>query len=99
MTVKLLTFKTNHTIIADVSEFEGGDYNVSQPVQVVMQPGKDGFSIGFAPFIQFCTEFKSGIRIKREDILCETTPVTELQNQYNEMFGSGIQIATSIPTM
>lgn len=99
MTVKLLTFKTNHTIIADVKDAEGGDYIIQEPVQVVMQPSKDGASIGFAPFIQFCEEFKSGIRISREDVLCETTPIVELRNQYTEMFGSGIQIASSIPKM
>ena len=99
MSIKLLTFKTNHTIIADVTVLEGGDYLIQEPVQVVMQPGKDGMSIGFAPFLQFCDEFKSGISLSREDILCETTPVVELKNQYNEMFGSGIQIATTIPKM
>lgn len=97
MTVKLLTFKTNHTIIASVDN--KGDYVVKQPVQVVMQPGKDGMSIGFAPFLQFCEEFETGIRIAKEDILCETTPVRELLNQYNSLFGSGIEIATTIPKM
>lgn len=99
MPVKLLTFKTNHTIIADVKVGENGDYTIHEPVQVVMQPSKDGASIGFAPFIQFCTEFKTGIKIAKEDILCVTTPIVELENQYNEMFGSGIQIASSIPKM
>ena len=97
MTVKLLTFKTNHTIIGDIDQ--NGDYIVKEPVQVVMQPGKDGMSIGFAPFLHFCTEFKTGIRIAREDVLCVTTPIVELQNQYNELFGSGIQIASTIPKM
>ena len=72
---------------------------ISKPVQVVMQPTKDGASMGFVPFVQFCEEWKTGITFKKEDILFESTPVIELTNQYNDMFGSGIQIATSIPKL
>jgi hypothetical protein len=98
MTVKLLTFKTNHTIMGDVVK-QNGNYVISQPVQVVMQPGKEGMSIGFVPFLQFCDEFKTGITLVKEDILCETQPVVDLENQYNDLFGSGIQIASTIPKM
>ena len=72
---------------------------ISKPVQVVMQPTKDGASMGFVPYVQFCEEWKTGITFKKEDILFESTPVIELTNQYNDMFGSGIQIATSIPKL
>jgi hypothetical protein len=53
--------------------------------------------IGFVPFLEFAQEFETGIRIAQADILCKTSPVVELENQYNQMFGSGIQIATTIP--
>jgi hypothetical protein len=99
MTVKLLTFKTNHTIMGDVVIKTNGDYEISQPVQVVMQPAKEGMSIGFVPFLQFCDEFKTGIKLVKDDILCVTQPVVDLENQYNDLFGSGIQIASTIPKM
>jgi hypothetical protein len=31
------------------------------------------------------------------DVLCITLPMVELENQYNQVFGSGIQIASAIP--
>jgi hypothetical protein len=34
-----------------------------------------------------------------EDILFISTPVRELENQYNQIFGSGIQIASAIPKL
>ena len=74
-------------------------YVVSKPVQVIMQPTKDGASMGFVPYVQFCEEWKSGITFRKDDILFESTPLVELTNQYNEMFGSGIQIASSIPKL
>ena len=98
MTLKLITFKTNHTILAETILQK--DYIVvKQPVQVVMQPTKDGPMMGFGPFIEYCEEFKTGIEFDLNDILCITTPIIELQNQYNQVFGSGIQIASAIPKM
>ena len=84
--------------MGDVSTL-GDSVLISKPVQVIMQPTKDGASMGFVPYVQFCEEWKTGISIKRDDILFESTPLVELTNQYNEMFGSGIQIASSIPKL
>jgi hypothetical protein len=33
------------------------------------------------------------------DVLCITTPVRELENQYSKHFGAGIEIATSMPQL
>ena len=96
MTIKLITLKTNHTLIASLTE-NGNSYSLKEPVQVVMQPTKDGPMMAFSPFIDYCDEFKTGIEIQKEDVLCITTPVRELENQYNQVFGSGIQIASAIP--
>jgi hypothetical protein len=91
----LLTLKTNHTLLGEVEE--RGDAIIKKPVQVATQFTKDGPMIGFVPFLEFAQEFETGIRIAQADILCKTLPVVELENQYNQMFGSGIQIATTIP--
>lgn len=96
MTIKLITFKTAHTILGDVTELPEG-YQIKEPVQVVMQPSKEGPMMAFAPFLDYAEEFKTGIPINRDDILCITTPMRELANQYNQVFGSGIQIASAIP--
>jgi hypothetical protein len=96
MSLKLLTFKTNQTILGDV-EYISGVYTVKKPVQVIVQPTKDGPMMGFSPFLDYCLEFSTGIEFVSSDILTVTTPAIELSNQYNQVFGSGIQIASSIP--
>ncbi len=53
--------------------------------------------MGFAPFLEFASEFKSGIKISMDNVLCITEPVRELENQYNKVFGAGIEIASVIP--
>lgn len=97
MTIKLITFKTNHTMMAEVTKETATTITVKQPVQVVMQPTKDGPMVSYIPFLEYAQEFKSGFDLSVADILCLTTPVVELENQYNQLFGSGIQIASAIP--
>jgi len=73
---------------------------VKRPVQVVSVPPRsatDPGSVAFSPFLEYADEFKTGFKIHSSDILIISTPVRELENQYNQIFGSGIQIASAIP--
>ncbi len=101
MTIKLITLKTNHTLMGSVDESDKVSFiTISEPVQVVNVPPRaanEQAGIAFMPFLEFAQEFKTGIKIDTKDILTITTPVVELENQYNQVFGSGIQIASSIP--
>jgi len=53
--------------------------------------------MGFSPYLEFAEEFKTGIDIPKDVVQSVTTPIVELSNQYNQVFGSGIQIASAIP--
>lgn len=96
MSIRLITLKTNHTLLSSL-DVDGSYYILKEPVQVIMQPTKEGPMMAFSPFLDYCEEFKTGIRIQKEDVLCITTPMREIENQYNQVFGSGIQIASMIP--
>lgn len=99
MTLKLVTFKTNQTVLCETDCTNENQLVLKKPVQVVVQPSKDGPMLGFAPFLEYAQEFSTGIKVPMESVLCITTPVVELENQYNQVFGSGIQIASTIPKM
>lgn len=97
MSIKLITLKTNHTLLGNVTENED-TVSIKQAVQVVSVPpsqqNPEG-GVGFAPFLEFSNEWKTGIEIELFDVLTINTPVVELENQYNSIFGSGIQIASA----
>lgn len=98
MNTKLITFKTNQTILAEVVTETDSTITLKKPVQVIMQPSPTGQAmLGFAPFLEFAEEFKTGISIGKDNILCTNTPMRELENQYNQVFGSGITIASTMP--
>jgi hypothetical protein len=85
--------------MGDVTE-STSTITIKQPVQVVSVPprsAQDPGSVAFSPFLEYAEEFKSGFEINNGDILTTSTPVRELENQYNQIFGSGIQIASAIP--
>lgn len=99
--IKLVTFKTNHTIIGDVSPVDADKIKVKKPVQVIVVPPRsqtDAGGIAFSPFLEYSSEFKTGFVFNLSDVLIVTSPVVELENQYNQAFGSGITIASTIPT-
>jgi hypothetical protein len=100
MTIKLITLKTNHTIMGEVVDVSKDYLKIKEPVQVVNVPPRaanEQAGIAFAPFLEYCQEFKTGILIHKSDVLSTNTPVVELENQYNSIFGSGITIASSLP--
>ena len=95
MSIKCITFKTQQTILCDLEYTDDYNLTIKTPVQVISIPpqsSQETGGIGFAPYLPYSEEFDVGITIKQEDVFCITTPVTDLVNQYNKMFGSGIQI-------
>jgi hypothetical protein len=97
MSIKLITLKSTQTLIGELDCTKDSEVVIKQPVQVIVQPTKEGPVMGFAPFLEFAEEFKKGITISMDNVLAVTTPVRELENQYNKMFGVGIEIASVIP--
>lgn len=97
---KLITLKTNHTLLGEVTDdIEYEFVTIKEPVQVVQIPPRsqtESGTIAFAPFLEYSNEVRTGIKINRADILTITTPVLELENQYNTIFGSGITIAKTL---
>ena len=97
--IKLITLKTNHTILGDLVNEDDNKVKLKQPVQVVSIPPRsqtDSGGIAFSPFLEYSQEFRTGIEIQKNDILVISSPVVELENQYNSIFGSGIQIAKTL---
>lgn len=99
MNIKLLVLKNGFTLMGEVDE-KDSTYILKKPVHVVQVPprqGSDQAGIAFTPFLEFSDEFMTGFEFKKDDVFIHCSPVTELMNQYNRIFGSGIEIASSVP--
>ena len=70
MTLKLITFKTNQTLIGEIVNESPTSITIKQPVQVIVQPTKEGPMMGFSPFLEFAEEFKTGIPLPKDNVQC-----------------------------
>jgi hypothetical protein len=70
---------------------------IEDPAQVAMMPSQGGspnsMSIGLLPWIPFSEESK--FVILKDKIVTSYTPSVDLINNYNRLYGSGIQIAAT----
>lgn len=98
MAIKLITLKTNESFIGDVSA-EGDIVKIKQPLQIIVQPSKTGNLVGFAPYLDFTEEFTTGIEFDAENILTVNNPLREILNEYSKIFGSGIEIVSSLKNL
>lgn len=71
---------------------------IEDPAQVAMMPSQGGapnsMSIGLLPWIPYSEESK--FSISKDKIVTSFSPSVDLINNYNRIFGSGIQIASSM---
>ncbi len=101
--VKLLLFNNGLQVVGEFTEVDKqlGKVTMKKPVQLIIGPrseeeaaqGKMGMA--FTPFMQYTEEWSSGVVFSANDILSVLTPATELLNNYNSNFGSGLVIPGS----
>lgn len=94
--IKILKLITGEEIIGDVTEpvFAGSGLQVKQPcfIQLIPSQSNPGQTMmGLMPYASYVEDHT--ITISNEDVIWQGKPITELYNQYNRVFGSGIQLA------
>lgn len=79
--------------VGEVSDSVDGVFKVTQPAMVIVR--QTGVSL--APFLQLVEE--TTIEVRLDDLAFRTffTPKRELENHYNQVFGSGLVLSSSIP--
>ena len=101
MELKIFTLKSGISLIGETNVNDinstSNEVVIKQPVQVITQQTQQGPMIGFVMFLDYTEEFKTGISIKTSEILTINTPVIELKNEYNKIFGNGFVIANQMP--
>jgi hypothetical protein len=94
MNIQGIKLVTGEEVIADVSVTIEGQLRLKNPVQLRMVPPKvAGASpqMGFVPFPTFSQQ-KEGetILVEPLHVVYNYTPATDISDNYNQMFGSGI---------
>lgn len=91
--IKILKLITGEELIGDVTL--GAEVTtIKQPCSLQLVPSGRGDSqpmMAMIPYAMYTEDHR--IVVDNEHVIWLETPVTEMYNQYNQVFGSGIQIA------
>ena len=91
--IKIVKLVSGEEIVADVT-LSGNEYKLEKPCVLQMVPSRanpEQPMMGMFPYATYAEG--QTVTIKAEHIVWDAKPVTELYNQYNSAFGSGIQLA------
>jgi hypothetical protein len=94
MNVRILKLISGEELICDVTIDEGESalMSIKEVAQVAMRSNEEGkVQVGMAPFMPYAEE---PMTINVNSIALSAEPSRELLNEYNKIFGSGIQLAT-----
>lgn len=72
------------------AEVTGRGYTLEAPATILMQQTKDGVGLALMPYMPY-TEGK--VTLFSQCIATEGEPSNKMVNEYNRLFGSGIEIA------
>lgn len=94
--IRFLKLLTGEDIITEIVETTDEFYRVKNSIQVIMVPTEHGqMGVQVVPFPMVC-EPQTITGIRQNNIVAESTSISQqLMNQYNEIFGAGIQVATA----
>jgi hypothetical protein len=87
--IKVFKLISGEELIGSV-EITGLGYTIESPATILMQQTKDGVGLALMPYMPY-TEGK--VKLFSQCIATEGTPSTKMVNEYNRLFGSGIEIA------
>lgn len=90
MNIKLIKLVTGEEVIC---EYKEGNRHVvlENPMVIMAMNTDDGVSIGMAPWMPAAKDRKFKVS-QTQHIVTVVDPATELGNQYNEHFGTGIVV-------
>ena len=92
MTIGVIKLITGEEIIGEI-EIQPSYVTLTNVGVVQLVPTQTGVGMSLYPFAPYAEESK--FSFKNEHIITSFEPSVDLRNNYNKMFGSGIQIASA----
>lgn len=94
--IKCFQLINGQDIMGEVTS-NGDEFTIKDPAAIHLVPQQSGNSFGVAlmPFVPYA-EFNK-VKLKADKIMLEYEPTVDLRNNYSKMFGSGIEIANTMP--
>jgi hypothetical protein len=77
-------------IIGEVFSLFGDSVELKNPAVVLLQQQGDQVGVGLMPYMPYCD---GNVTFYKNTMIAEGAPSQNMINEYNRIFGSGIQVA------
>jgi hypothetical protein len=91
MKVKVFKMINGEELIAEIFNYYDSTVELKNPAQIILQRTESGgMGVGIAPYMPYAS---GNVSLYKNAIAADCEPDQNLVNEYNRIFGSGIQVA------
>jgi hypothetical protein len=90
--IKVFKMISGEELISKVTDRTDVGYVLDSPAVIMMQQTETGVGVGIAPYMPYAT---GDVTLYASAIASEGTPDVKMENEYNRIFGSGIQVVSA----
>jgi hypothetical protein len=91
MTIRIFKLVTGEELISEYDDL-AGSYTLKSPAVIVMQRTEQGVGVGLMPYMPYAS---GKITLNPQAVVSHCEADVKMINEYNRLFGSGIQIASA----
>jgi hypothetical protein len=88
--IKVFKLISGEEIIAEMFSWKDGLYELKSPATIIMQQTEKGIGMALMAYMPYAD---GNINLYKQCIASEGVPSDKMINEYNRLFGSGIEIA------
>lgn len=88
--IKVYKLISGEEIIGEVFNYFGETIELKAPATILMQQTPQGIQMGMMPHMPY---LEGNVKIWKQSIASEGIPSDKMINEYNRLYGSGIEIA------
>lgn len=90
--IKVWKLISGEEIIGEVFNHYDQQIEIKSPAVIIMQQTQTGVGIALMPYMPYC---EGNVSLWKQSIMSEALPTTKMVNEYNRIFGSGIEIVSA----
>lgn len=92
MNIKVFKLISGEEIISDIHNAYSEYYELKTPATIVIQQTQQGVGVALMPYMPYSS---GNVQLYKSAIASEADPDIKMVNEYNRIFGSGIEIASA----
>jgi len=91
--VKVFKLINGEELISEVFNAFGDSFELKNPATIMLQPTQNGqMGVGIAPYMPYAS---GNVSLYKNAIAAEAEPDQSMINEYNRIFGSGIEVVSA----